>query len=81
MAKKIVLILLGVLLMGCIVWILWRVNEREQGSDVPKEAFIPNNSAVVLNVRADVSLSPRLKEAFATEWANYQKSIFYRSTI
>ncbi|KIO46757.1 hypothetical protein [Sanguibacteroides justesenii] len=79
MAKKIVLILLGVLLMGCIVWILWRVNEREQGSDVPKEAFIPNNSAVVLNVRANVSLSPRLKEAFETEWANYQKSIFYRS--
>lgn len=33
---------------------------------------------MVLNVRTPVSLSPRLKEAFATELANYQKSMFYR---
>lgn len=79
MVKKIILILLGVLLMGCIVWILWRVNEREQGLDVPKEAFIPTNSAVVLNIHANVTLSPRLKEAFAAELAHYHKSIFYRS--
>ena len=55
------------------------MNEREQGLDVPKEAFIPTNSAVVLNIHANVTLSPRLKEAFAAELAHYHKSIFYRS--
>ena len=46
MMKKIALIVFGVILLGGILTALWWVNEREREVDVPKESFIPYNSAV-----------------------------------
>ncbi len=76
--KKIALIVLGVILLGGVLGALWWVNEREREVDVPKESFIPYNSAVVINVNANASLSPKIATAFDREIKAFQESMLLR---
>jgi len=78
MGKKLVLLLLGVLLIGSIGGALWFVGQREQEIEIPRESFIPNNSAVVLNIQAHVSLSPELQIIFKQDIAAHQSTWLYR---
>ena len=79
MMKKIALIVFGVILLGGILTALWWVNEREREVDVPKESFIPYNSAVVINVNANASLSPKLATAFDREIKRFRESMLFRA--
>ena len=76
--KKIALIVLGFILLGGIGFALWWVNEREREVDVPKESFIPYNSAVVVNVNANANLSPKIAAAFDREIKTFRKSMLSR---
>ena len=79
MMKKIALIVFGVILLGGILTALWWVNEREREVDVPKESFIPYNSAMVINVNANASLSPKLATAFDREIKRFRESMLFRA--
>ena len=74
--KKIALIVFGIVLLGGIGFALWWVNEREREVDIPKESFIPYNSAVVINVNAN--LSPKIATAFDREIKAFRKSMLSR---
>ena len=76
--KKIALIVLGIVLLGGIGFALWWVNEREREVDIPKESFIPYNSAVVINVNANANLSPKIATAFDREIKAFRKSMLSR---
>ena len=76
--KKIALIVFGVVLLGGIGFALWWVNEREREVDVPKESFIPYNSAVVINVNANADLLPKVATAFDREIKAFRKSMLSR---
>ena len=76
--KKIALIVFGVVLLGGIGFALWWVNEREREVDIPKESFIPYNSAVVINVNANANLSPKIATAFDREIKAFRKSMLSR---
>ena len=76
--KKIALIVFGVVLLGGIGFALWWVNEREREVDVPKESFIPYNSAVVINVNANADLLPKVATAFNREIKAFRKSMLSR---
>ena len=76
--KKIALIVLGIVLLGGIGFALWWVNEREREVDVPKESFIPYNSAVVINVNANADLLPKVATAFNREIKAFRKSMLSR---
>ena len=78
--KKIALIIFGIVLLGGIGFALWWVNERERTVDVPKESFIPYNSAVVINVNANANanLSPKIATAFDREIKAFRKSMLSR---
>lgn len=76
--KKIALIVFGVVLLGGIGFALWWVNEREREVDVPKESFIPYNSAVVVNVNANVNLSSKIAIAFDREIKTFRESMLCR---
>ncbi|MEY8590376.1 WD40 repeat domain-containing protein [Butyricimonas hominis] len=78
MVKRIALIILGVVLLGGILVALWWVNERERDADVPKESFIPYNSAVVVNVNSNAKLSPKIEKAFEKEIAAYKSGLAHR---
>ena len=78
MVKKIALIVFGVVLLGGIGFALWWVNEREREVDVPKESFIPYNSAVVINVNANADLLPKVATAFNREIKAFRKSMLSR---
>ena len=73
MVKKIALIVFGIVLLGGIGFALWWVNEREREVDIPKESFIPYNSAVVINVNANANLSPKIATAFDREIKAFRK--------
>ena len=76
--KKIALIVFGIVLLGGIGFALWWVNEREREVDIPKESFIPYNSAVVINVNANANLSPKIAIAFDREIKAFRKSMLSR---
>ena len=76
--KKIALIVLGIVLLGGIGFALWWVNEREREVDIPKESFIPYNSAVVINVNANADLLPKVATAFDREIKAFRKSMLSR---
>ena len=76
--KKIALIVFGIVLLGGIGFALWWVSERERTVDVPKESFIPYNSAVVINVNANANLSPKIATAFDREIKAFRKSMLSR---
>lgn len=76
--KKIALIVFGIVLLGGIGFALWWVNEREREVDVPKESFIPYNSAVVINVNANGDLLPKVATAFNREIKAFRKSMLSR---
>ncbi|MFR6543465.1 MAG: WD40 repeat domain-containing protein [Butyricimonas virosa] len=76
--KKIALIVFGIVLLGGIGFALWWVNEREREVDVPKESFIPYNSAVVINVNANADLLPKVATAFNREIKAFRKSMLSR---
>ena len=76
--KKIALIVFGIVLLGGIGFALWWVNEREREVDVPKESFIPYNSAVVINVNANADLLPQVATAFNREIKAFRKSMLSR---
>ena len=76
--KKIALIVLGIVLLGGIGFALWWVNEREPEVDIPKESFIPYNSAVVINVNANADLLPKVATAFDREIKAFRKSMLSR---
>ncbi len=76
--KKIALIVFGIVLLGGIGFALWWVNEREREVDVPKESFIPYNSAVVINVNANADLLPKVATAFDREIKAFRKSMLSR---
>ena len=76
--KKIALIVLGIVLLGGIGFALWWVNAREREVDIPKESFIPYNSAVVINVNANANLSPKIATAFDREIKAFRKSMLSR---
>ena len=76
--KKIALIVFGVVLLGGIGFALWWVNEREREVDIPKESFIPYNSAVVINVNANADLLPKVATAFDREIKAFRKSMLSR---
>ncbi|RGV32481.1 WD40 repeat domain-containing protein [Butyricimonas virosa] len=78
MVKKIALIVLGIVLLGGIGFALWWVNEREREVDIPKESFIPYNSAVVINVNANADLLPKVATAFDREIKAFRKSMLSR---
>ena len=78
MVKRIALIILGVVLLGGILVALWWVNERERDTDVPKESFIPYNSAIVVNVNDNAKLSPKIEAALGREIADYKEGLLYR---
>lgn len=78
MVKKIALIVFGVVLLGGIGFALWWVNEREREVDVPKESFIPYNSAVVVNVNANANLSSKIAIAFDREIKTFRESMLCR---
>ncbi|WP_302299726.1 WD40 repeat domain-containing protein [Butyricimonas virosa] len=78
MVKKIALIVFGIVLLGGIGFALWWVNEREREVDVPKESFIPYNSAVVINVNANADLLPKVATAFDREIKAFRKSMLSR---
>ena len=78
MVKRIALIILGVVLLGGILVALWWVNERERDTDVPKESFIPYNSAVVVNVNANAKVSPKLEAALGKEIKAYKEGLLRR---
>ena len=78
MVKRIALIILGVVLLGGILVALWWVNERERDTDVPKESFIPYNSAVVVNVNANAKVSPKLEAALGKEIKAYREGLLRR---
>ena len=78
MVKKIALIVFGIVFLGGIGFALWWVNERERTVDVPKESFIPYNSAVVINVNANANLSPKIATAFDREIKAFRKSMLSR---
>ena len=63
---------------GGIGFALWWVNEREREVDVPKESFIPYNSAVVINVNANADLLPKVATAFNREIKAFRKSMLSR---
>lgn len=79
MMKKIALIVFGIILLGGLLTALWWVNEREREVDVPKESFIPYNSAVVINVNANASLSLKLSAAFDREMKAFRESLLFRA--
>lgn len=81
MVKKIALIVLGVILLGGVLGALWWVNEREREVDVPKESFIPYNSAVVINVNANASLSPKIATAFDREIKAFRESMLLQIVV
>ena len=76
--KKIALIVFGIVLLGGIGFALWWVNEREREVDVPKESFIPYNSAVVVNVNANANLSSKIAIAFDREIKTFRESMLCR---
>ena len=76
--KKIALIDFGVVILGGIGFALWWVNEREREVDVPKESFIPYNSAVVVNVNANANLSSKITIAFDREIKTFRESMLCR---
>ena len=76
--KKIALIVFGIVLLGGIGFALWWVSERERTVDVPKESFIPYNSAVVINVNANADLLPKVATAFNREIKAFRKSMLSR---
>ena len=76
--KKIALIVFGIVLLGGIGFALWWVNEREREVDIPKESFIPYNSAVVINVNANADLLPKVATAFNREIKAFRKSMLSR---
>ena len=76
--KKIALNVFGIVLLGGIRFALWWVNEREREVDVPKESFIPYNSAVVINVNANADLLPKVATAFNREIKAFRKSMLSR---
>ena len=76
--KKIALIVFGIVLLGGLGFALWWVNEREREVDVPKESFIPYNSAVVINVNANADLLPKVATAFNREIKAFRKSMLSR---
>ena len=78
MVKKIALIVFGIVLLGGIGFALWWVNEREREVDIPKESFIPYNSAVVINVNANANLSPKIATAFDRGIKAFRKSMLSR---
>lgn len=78
MVKKIALIVFGVVLLGGIGFALWWVNEREREVDVPKESFIPYNSAIVVNVNANANLSSKIAIAFDREIKTFRESMLCR---
>ena len=47
--------------------------------DIPKESFIPYNSAVVVNVNANVNLSPKIATAFDREIKAFRKVCYVGS--
>ncbi|MFR7875959.1 MAG: hypothetical protein ACLU4J_05895 [Butyricimonas paravirosa] len=57
---------------------LWWVNEREREVDVPKESFIPYNSAIVVNVNANANLSSKIAIAFDREIKTFRESMLCR---
>lgn len=78
MGKKIILILLGVILVGMIIGALWVVGQRERDLDIPKESFIPYNSAVVFNIHANAVLSPELETIFEEDIMKYREGKVFR---
>ena len=54
------------------------MNEREREVDIPKESFIPYNSAVVINVNANADLLPKVATAFDREIKAFRKSMLSR---
>ena len=78
MVKKIVFVLLGCVTVAFIAVALWWVSQKERGAELPKESFVPYNSAVVMNVNGAFGLSSRLKEIFGEEEAAVRGKELYR---
>ena len=78
MVKRIVFILLGCVIVGFIAVALWWVGQKEKGTEIPKEAFVPYNSALVMNVKGDFDLPVKLKEAFGEDLAAAQGNVLGR---
>ena len=78
MIRKLLLIILGCLLVGGITVFLWWVNVKEQGTEIPREAFIPANSAVVVHANPTFRLSTKLTTMFDKEIQDFQGSLLAR---
>ena len=79
MKKGFWLVLLAILFGGVIVYALWYINKRGELQNNSKDSFIPCNSALVININPGVSLSSKIKTAFASDLQELEKLLLYKA--
>lgn len=79
MKKGILLSLLAVILVGVTIYGIWYINERGKLGSNDKNSFIPYNSAVVININANATLSPKVKEALMSDIQEIKSSFLYQT--
>lgn len=79
MKKGVWLSIIGVLLLGLIIYSLWHIYRRGELQNNSKDSFIPYNSAFVININAGVALPEKIDAAFKSGIADFQNTLLYRS--
>lgn len=75
MKKGIFLSLLAVIFAGVVIFAIWYINEAGKVHAGSRDSFIPSNSALVVKLNSNASLSPELQENFAEEIRNFRDKL------
>lgn len=78
MKKGLLLSFLAVVFVGAIIFGIWYINESGKMRSGSKDAFIPNNSALIIQFNSNARLSGALQKAFADDIQVFRKSLLAR---
>ncbi|MDE5638240.1 MAG: WD40 repeat domain-containing protein, partial [Odoribacter sp.] len=79
MMKKGILLFAAVVLIGLVAYAVWYINRRGELTGNSKDSFIPNNSALVVSFNPGVSLSEKIRTAFAADIRSFREAPLYKA--
>ncbi|MDR0982544.1 MAG: WD40 repeat domain-containing protein [Culturomica sp.] len=79
MKKSIVLIIIAVILIGGVLYAVWYLNKQREFSDNTRDIFVPNNSAIVVNISPDFVFSSKVLNFLKPEIQKFDTTLLAKT--